>query len=101
MRTYAVQPLDASAASIKPSLGSTWLPKLINSYISKIRSKPATLDSIPAANELGDVDGLKTPMEDMSETEPPSRPDTPIDGAGALNRKQRRAEAKSQARKRK
>lgn len=75
---------------------------LIKSYLAKIRSKPASLDSIPAANEMGDIDGVKTPIEDMSEAEPPSRPDTPTAGeGGALNRKQRRAEAKSQARKRK
>jgi hypothetical protein len=59
------------------------------------------LDSIPAANELGDVDGMKTPMEDISESEPASRPDTPTEAGGAMNRKQRRAEAKSEARKRK
>jgi len=96
-----VQPLDASAANIKPSLSSTWLPRLAKSYVDKIRSKPATLDSIPAANELGDVDGMKTPMEDISESEPASRPDTPTEAGGAMNRKQRRAEAKSEARKRK
>lgn len=78
---------------------------MIGSYISKIRSKPASIDSIPAATEMGDVDAVNTPLEEMSEgSQPPSRPDTPTVGAGgdgAMNRKQRRAEAKSQARKRK
>jgi len=99
----SVHALDYSAA-VKPSLLNTWIPNLARAVYRKAFSKPASVLAVPSSTNLGDVDAVIPSTDggidgDHSEG---SGAATPVNGAAgedgsAVNRKQRRAEAKASA----
>ena len=92
--------LDETAA-VRPSISQTWLPRLARTLAANVRSKPAPLTSLQTSDRLGDIDGAantRTPVDSESEgVQTPTEPEA----SGATNRKMRRAEVKSQSRKKK
>lgn len=99
---YTAHPVDDTAAC-KPSIGSTWLPVVGRNLWRKIQKKPASLDAIPASNDLGAVDSIPPPVDTHDDSDAPDTPRsgaaTPVDG-DATNRRARRQQAKESKKKR-